>query len=49
MADAASFPLNLTLMRNPANWVIIGMMMLFAILAMNIITDQFNANTEGKK
>jgi len=39
---ASGFPLNLTLMRNPANWVIIGLMMLFAILAFNIVTDFFN-------
>lgn len=41
MADAASFPLNVRLMRNPANWVIIGLMMLFAILALHFLSDTF--------
>ena len=40
---------NLTLMRHPANWVIIGLMMLFAILAFNIVSDVFTpAKTKGK-
>jgi len=45
--DAATFPLNIRLMRNPANWVIIGLMMLFAILAFHFIADKLNANMKG--
>jgi len=45
--DAATFPLNIRLMRNPANWVIIGLMMLFAILALHVITDKLNAQQKG--
>lgn len=47
MADAATFPLNIRLMRNPANWIIIGLMMLFAILALHFITDTINAKQKG--
>lgn len=46
--DAATFPLNLRLMRNPANWVIIGLMFLFAILAFHYIADNLNVNTKEK-
>lgn len=39
---AVSSPLNFRLMSEPANWVIIGLMLLFAILAFNLVSDYFN-------
>jgi len=47
MADPASFPLNIRLMRNPANWIIVGLMMLFAILAFNIVTDNLPSKKDN--
>lgn len=39
-------PLNVPLMRNPANWAIIGLMMLFAILAFHYIADLLSNKKE---
>ena len=39
---------NTVLMRHPANWIIIGLMLLFAILAFNIVSDIFTPSKKDK-